>query len=700
MSRVSRHLGLVLALAVFAAPQRAMAQDVKELFDQAKDLLERGQKEEALRAFERVLAADPSNDDAFQLFTSTENELVLQMLVEGGEFEKVALRFMERARAGKRELQRDEAAISAAMDEFFGASDAVQRRQVLNTIRANHGEYAVPALVAPLADESDDDRRLHAMIAFRQLSSNAVLPLIEVLNSENAFQRRNTAIVLGHIGDPRAGAMLLHLSTTDSDLMVQAEALKAAELCGAKGRAAADMFLLHGDLYHRRDLSVLRDIDYSDVIWSWTDGELVSKDVPRAIYNNELAKRCYYRALSSRPDSLDALAGIARESVDIHGKLESLVAAGNDDVEPLLALAGEGTLAVAAAGTDALDRALMWSVQSDDTATGGRIARVLAQIATRPTQGLSAALRSGSAGLAGEAAVALAHIAASTNAAVEPSVVTTLGEAASREIVRIVYVVDGNLERASAVVAALSSQGVLAQHIASGALGIATIAQLPGLDVVLVGDRLPDITADAVIRALQENLSFGETPIYLLTADEELAGAFGDRVKGSFADAAGLTALDEVFEANLEGDRAQADALAANAAGALALLAQGGRSNLSGALEALGRAAARRDGVAIPALQALAQAGDASQADALVAVLNGDDRSDEARIAAANALGAIAGRGGSLGENVGEALRGVLSSDASLPVRQSAARAVGRMGLGATDRASIVESVRINVNAQ
>jgi HEAT repeat protein len=699
MSRVSRHLGLVLALAVFAAPQRAMAQDVKELFDQAKDLLERGEKEEALRAFERVLAADPSNDDAFQLFISTENEVVLQMLVEGGEFEKVALRFMERARAGQRELQRDDAAISAAIDAFFGASDAVERRAALNTLRANHGEYAVPALVAPLADESDDDRRVYAMNALKQLGSSTVLPLIEALGSENAFQRRNVAIVLGHIGDPRAGAMLLHLSTTDSDLMVQAEALKAAESCQAKGRAAADLFLLHGDLYHRRDLSVLRDIDYSAVVWSWTDGELVGKDVPRAIYNNELAKRCYYRALAGRPDSLDALAGIARESVDIHGKLEALLAAGQE-VEPLLELAGEGTLAVAAAGTDALDRALMWSVQSDDTATGGRLARMLAQVATRPTQGLTAALRSGSAGLAGEAAVALAHIASSTNAAVEPTVVTTLGEAAAREIVRIVYVIDGNLERASAIVGALSNQGVLAQHIASGALGIATIAQLPGIDAVLVGDRLPDITADAVIRALQENLSFGETPIYLLTADEELASAFSDRVKGSFADAEGLTALDEVFEANLEGDRAQADALAANAAGALAVLAQSGRSNLTGALAALATAAERRDGVAIPALQALAQAGDAGQADALVAVLNAADRSDEVRIAAANALGAIAGRGADLGANVGDALRAVLASDASLPVRQAAARAVGRMGLGATDRAGIVESVRISVNAQ
>ncbi|MEZ6014179.1 MAG: HEAT repeat domain-containing protein [Planctomycetota bacterium] len=699
MSRVSRHLGLVLALAVFAAPQRAVAQDdVKELFDQARGLLERGEKQDALRAFQRVLAADPSHEQAFELFMSTEREVVLQLLVEGGDFELVAKRFLERARAGQRELQRDESAIAEAVAAFFAADDAVERRTALNTIRANHGEYAVPALSAPLGDESAGDERVFAMAALSQLGSGAVLPLIEALTSDNAFMRRNAATVLGMTGDPRAGAMLLHLASTDSDLLVQAEALKAAGKCGASGRTAVDLFLLHGDLYHRRDMSVLRDIDYSDVVWSMEGGELVSKDVPRSIYNNELAKRAYYRALAARPDSLDALAGIARESVDIHAKLEALAAAG-EDVEALLAQAGEGSLAVAAAGTDALDRALTWSVQSDDTATGGRIARVIAQVAARPTSGLQAALRSGSAGLAGEAAVALAHIAAAGNAGVDAEVVAALGEAAGREVVRIAFVVDGDLDRASAVVKALTDRGVLAQHIASGALGVATISQLPGVDVVLVGDRLPDITSDAVIKALQENGSFGATPIFFMSADEELASAYGDRVAGSITDVADLSALDEVFDANLEGDRAQADELSANAAGALAAIARGGRSDLGGALASLAAASGRRDGVAIPAMHALGQAGGAAQAGALLAVATDGDRSDEARIAAADAIGAIAARA-PLGGDVADALRGMLNGDASLAVRTAAARAVGRLGLGASDRAGIVESVRVSVSAE
>lgn len=692
-------MGLVLALAVFAGPQRAQAQDVQELFEQAKALLEQGDKQEALSAFQRVLAADPSNADAFQLFLSTEREVVLQMLVEGGEFERIAKRFMERARAGQRELQRDEAAIAEAVEAFYSADDVVVRRQALNTLRANHGEYAVPALVGALGDESDDDRRVHTMGALVQLGSAAVLPLVEALGSESAFMRRNVAITLGNLGDPRASARLLHLSTSDPDLMVQAAALEAAGKCGAKGRSAADVFLLHGDLYHHRDGSVLRDIDYSDVVWSWEGDGLVGRDVPRAIYNNELAKRAYYRALAARPDSLDALAGIARESVDIHGKLEVLAAAGDENAPALLEQAGEGLVAVAAAGTDALDRALVWSVQRDDAATGGRIARMLAQLANRPTEGLNAALRSGSAGLAGEAAVALAHIAVGAQAGAGDDVVKVLGEAAAREVVRVVYVIDGDHARAGAIVSALSGQGVLAQQIATGALGIATVAQLPGLDAVLVGDNLPDITPDAVITALRENTAFGETPIFFVSAKEDLVEAYSERVNGAIPGADDLSALDAVFEANLEGDRAQAAALAANAADALARLAGAGRTNVAAAAGALATAASRGDEVSLPALAALARVGGAAEAEAVLGVLADGGRSDAARIAAADAVGAMATRG-NLGGAASEALRELLGSDAPLAVRTAAARAIGRMGLGAADRAGLVESTRVQVSVQ
>jgi len=698
MSRVSRHLGLVLAFALFAAPMPAMAQDVEELFREAVELLQRGQKQEALSAFERVLAADPSNQQAFDLWLSTDREVMLQLLVEGGEFEKVAKRFLERSKIGAAELQRDESAIAAAAEEFFAASDSVVRRQALNKLRNNHGEYAVPALLAPLADESADDTRVHAMAALAQMGPTVVLPLIEALRSDSAFQRRNVAIVLGMNGDPRAGADLLHLAATDTDLIVQAAATEAAAKCGARGKTAADLFLLHGDDYHHRRTTILRDIDYSEVVWSWEGGELVAHDVPRAIYNNELAKRAYYRALASRPDSIDALAGIARESVDVHGKLEALAAAGQD-VDALLASAGEGMIAVAAAGPDALDRALTWSVQSDDTQSGSRIARILGKVATQPTKGLREALMSGSAGLAGEAAAAIAHISVATNTGADAAVVKTLGDAAARDIVRIAYVVDGDLARASALVSALGAEGVLAQHIATGALGVATIGQVPGVDVVLVGDRLPDITADAVITALRENVSFGETPLFLISADEELAAAYGDRIDGSLADAEGLSALDEVFAANLTGDRARADELAAQAAAALAALSRGGRTDLGGALTGLAEAAGRRDGVAIPALAALAQAGGAGQAAAALAVLSDDGRSDEARIAAADALGAITSRA-PLGVEVRDALAAMIAGDASLPVRTAAARALGRLGLGGAERANYVRGAKVEVRSE
>lgn len=696
MSR-SRFLGL-FALPVLVASATAFPLDVSSDFDAAIDLWSRGRKQEALDAMRRMLASDPEPAEVFQVYLAADSDTLADFMAEGDEYTQVAMRFIERASLGRAELRDDEGSIRSLVREYMGATTTADRLSALSRISAQHGEYAVPMFVNVLGDDSDPERVTDAMLAVQTMGPAAVQPLLAALASENDFQRRNVVMALGNIADPRAGAALLMHATADASETIRAAAAAGAERCGAAGDPAA-LFLQLGDDYHHRRASVLRDLDYSDVVWSWGDGVLVANESPRAIYNNVLAKGAFYHALGLAPDSQDAVAGIARESVDIQSKLAALEGAGAD-VGSHLEAANEGMLAVMSAGTAALDRALNMSVASGDSATGGRIAAVLGEIASAPTDGLNAALIGGGASMAGEAAVALGFIAARTNTAVSGDVVAELGTAVGRRVVKLAVIIDGDAQRASDLIAALDGQGVLAQHAGSAAQGLVMLGQLGGIDTVLVGDDLPDLTTDAVISRVRQNPAFEGTPTYLLTADEDLADAYGDRIQGSFAGADGIDALSEVFEARLDENRARADALAESAAKALRMLGWRGNSDLSGAVAGLAAATeGRRDGIAVPALHTIGLIGDASHVDVALAVLSNGDASDESRIAAAEAVGMIGGRI-DLAATVSSAMREVMDSDASLELRTATAKSLGHMNLGAESRAGVLESVRSRVGAQ
>ena len=113
MTRLRTNLGLVLALA--AATPCAWAQG-SDSFKEGVDLMARGRQDEALVAFQTVLAAEPSAEEAYEIWKSTDDARIwLDMLTMGGEFELVAKRIMDLARQGRIEKRnrRAEKQISA-----------------------------------------------------------------------------------------------------------------------------------------------------------------------------------------------------------------------------------------------------------------------------------------------------------------------------------------------------------------------------------------------------------------------------------------------------------------------------------------------------------------------------------------------------------------------------------------------------------
>ena len=120
--------GLLAALALMTAPAHA-AFDVKEDFAMAVEMLQRGKKDEALTALQKVLAQSPDQATAYDLWRSTDYVVWRDMLVMGGDFELGAKRLIELARQGRAERKKDDAAIGELVAKVVSSeTDALERR--------------------------------------------------------------------------------------------------------------------------------------------------------------------------------------------------------------------------------------------------------------------------------------------------------------------------------------------------------------------------------------------------------------------------------------------------------------------------------------------------------------------------------------------------------------------------------------------
>ena len=142
------------------------------------------------------------------------------------------------------------------------------------------------------------------------------------------------------------------------------------------------------------------------------------------------------------------------------------------------------------------------------------------------------------------------------------------------------------------------------------------LSQLVGVDAILVGDDMPDLTADAVVQQVRMNPAFEATPTYLLTSNEELSDAFGDRINGLGAD--GIDALSDVFEAKTIAAPVPTLSPPRRGGPGRAIAARARTSPRWDLEEAI---IGRGDHVAIPALGALSEVGGAGQVDKMLEVL-------------------------------------------------------------------------------
>jgi HEAT repeat protein len=681
MTGPHRKLGLWLAAALLTAPV-ALAQDVQSTFKEGLEFLARGRKEEALRAFQKVLSMDPTNEQAYELWTSTDHKLWLEILSERGDMELVGRRLMGLVESARRARRNDEESIRKLIGEL-SVDDPISRTAAIRQLAADHGEYATPHLLGWLADSGNEERRITAIQALTQMNVDVVLPLIEVLDTEDTFLRQNVVMVLKRIKDPRAAGAMARIAANDADGVCRNLAQEALTEMGA-GADAAQAWTSLGNDYHMRRATVLSDYHWSDVVWSYADGRLTPTATPRALYADALAKKSFHRALAADAGHVPAHAGLARAHAGEIAAVEALRRSGADVAE-WEGVAANAGVAIGLGGAVAADAALAASVAENDSGAAVVLVRALSEMASAPTAAMARAMTSADGATQNEAVVALGNMSIWGKSRANPELIRALGAIASREVLRTAFVIDGDAARAQATADALRAAGLLVNSSDSGIQGLAMLRRMAGVDVVVVADRLSDVTTHQVLTELDGEAHLTAAPVFIATSSpDDLAEVFGDKAAGAF-NAADLSAVMAAMEGNLGAERERADALAQSAATILAQLSGTG-TDVSSVAGELAGALTRTDGVSVPAAYALVAAGNASHVAALSAVVGDAGRSEAVRIAASHALTAMFGRGVAAGD-AGPILHAVAhAADAPVGVRKAAAQALGASSMPVADR--------------
>lgn len=683
----------ILAAAVIAVLSgSAVAQDAP--LQEAVTLLRLGKKDEAVAKLKTILAADPSNEQALEYYKSVSQDEWYLLMTSQGEIGQIAQLILDRAKVDIKKRSRDEAAIAALVATVTASdSDYGKRQAAINSLVSDHGEFAVPALVAKLGNADDAEGQIQAVNALSQIRTAAVLPLIQALKSSNASTVRNAAAALHLIGDTRAAGAMAHLAHSD-DAGISAIARKFLAAKKVTG-APVDLLLAQSREYLKGNVPVG---GFSEVVWKLTDDKLVATDVPPLLWPSELAKSTAADAVRVAPASLEARSALAQANLAEANLIETSIAQGDESVKPMEAVAAELKIAALASGVDSLRMALDAGVQEGlaPVAIGAIQALSAAEsIDTVEQSTLQKALDSSNKGIRYAAADALVRASGGANVPQHDRVVAVLADAVGEEAIRTIQVIAPQADTAAAVQASSNVRGNQIGAVHTAVEGMHRLLVSPSTDVVVINEILPDRMPEEIISNLRKDARMSKTKIVIIAKDVAAAQArFGEGIGVVQAPLTGenlVAAVNTALEGMPNAGNDRAESIAAKASeDLLAIAAQKG--SIAPAVANLGKQLDRGDAVAVPAARSLGLVGGAEQLADLLPVLAGSGSVDLKKVAA-ESIGNVLARLPACPEDAAAALIAVLESDADVGLRTAAAAALGKAKIDNQKKADLLHKL-------
>lgn len=624
----------------------ALAQDdqLNELFNEGKAAFDKGQYDDALQKFQQILAENPSNEMAFHFWEDAGHKIFLEMLIREGEYETVARRFIELARVGRKEKQDDSTRITE-LAGMLTSGDYREKKNALQELFSNHGEFAVEYLYMELSNENVE-ARINVINGLSRMGEEVTLPVAKVLCSDDEVIKRNASVVLGKVKDVRAVPALKKV-TEDQALSQTTRDAAAEALSRTTGKdpaglpSAAELFCQQADDYLMGNDMVTKPFLPSTVIWKWRNGQLVKMPVPAGLRDLELAEDACYNALDCDPGNVKAVTLLAAVCAAQVAEINA-TDPGEDDSEAMTYAReslGSGGKLMALCGPDRLKEALGFCLERKLYPAAKEVIDVLGRTGVLDADILNVCLGSEDKLVRYKSA-----FAAAGSGLVNSDTVKTVAAALGETSVRQVLVIDNNEETRVALVEGLNKSGFFAVSSGCGASGLSRAKEFPPKDLVIVRAGLSNLTLDQIVFEMASGAT-SETPIVILCDDEGVDGVKGiweEKVAGflTTSEALGGGYLETVRSSlgELNDARQKALALSVEAAKILAGLDSGA---IYPVVNDLVKALDKADDVKIPVLQALTKVGTKDALEKAAAIFSDTSAAVEVRVAAANALGTI-----------------------------------------------------------
>ena len=705
----------------------AQAEDrdrIDSLFEQAKDNWERGNSQQAAQLLKTLLAEDPSHETAYDLLRKAEYQMFLDLLTQGGDAELVAKELLRLAHLGEQEKVKDEGAIRVLVEQTIHGETYADRTEAVRMLVAKHGEYAVPYLYHYLGS-NDTDERVYAILALSELGSEAVLPLVETLKSDDFKVQQNAALVLQKIGDLRAVGGLASLSLHATNPAAKEAATQAMmslmgdmvcpTACGEcaiclmhqGGMTPADAYLMLAKKYYVKDAAVIKNYDDSYVIWAWKDGKLVSREAPPNLYHLELAEEACFDALAEDASNVMARSLLAAVHYAQWGALESLPADMKSD-EAVAALIDRvwNVLAITTAqGTDtqlgALQIGLDWGDSSICIGALNSLPLTWDGREITADSPLVAALDAPDKVVRFGAAIAALNLVPMMPFPGSEKVVPIAAQAADAGSARQVLLIEPNAEVRAKSLREMDKAGLFSVAESSAVAGFRRAKEAGTFDAIVIRANLRDALATSIVRDLQADFRTSSIPILISGQGDELEAAkelLGTKVQGYIpAEPLDVEAVKNAADQSLNDDQTRALVVSKAACEALGKIhpAHTAFVNFADAEAALDSVitSEKPDDIRLAALGALQFIGSVKSMDALLTVFKETANATPVRVGAAATLGKIfAGTAAPAG--VFEALLAGFGDEAT-DVRRAVGTALGEMMLTDEQKNAVLTGYRV-----
>lgn len=409
-ARLLRPLASVLLAAGLASPLLTAAEGPRKdpnfpNADQSRaylaegvNLYRAGRYKDAAVALRAALAQQPEDRLVYEFYLACGDALLVRMQ-DQDVLEDVLKDILRRARIYQKQLRRDAAYVNLLMAKLESSEE---ERQVASRELSAIGPWAIPHLVAALADSPQEERRTNCRVVLTMMGGRAVIPLCTALASSDERQVASAALALGDISDARALPALVRtaaregLKDTTRQVLSAAIANVAARAKIADISAVQPLHLAEAVRYLRGGPEVRDEvIAASSMMWRWDDAaagpaKLSFVRVPAYAWNELMAEETLFQGMAADPAfagfqpvlaAAYAAQAVEAEQRQLLAKERTMPAAAPEDTQDAIAervaALGEAMHRVRMTGAENICRAVAQALASERYEVACALLRVL-----------------------------------------------------------------------------------------------------------------------------------------------------------------------------------------------------------------------------------------------------------------------------------------------------------------------------------